>query len=132
MWQLVSQINFMIKVKRAWKPLLQCKNDLMLMQFFINLKFSPTQLKTLNRCRILLQVITLLDISSADGTTIDHPILQGDRLIGRKNTLSWPCQQCPQQSDWNVWSLALEHLQHNNSLCTILTEWTSSSHQSWF
>ncbi len=46
------------KVKRAWKPL-QRKNDLMIMQFFINLKFNPTQLETLNRCRIFHQVITL-------------------------------------------------------------------------
>ncbi len=49
LWQLVSRINFTIKVKRAWHQSLQCKNGNMLMIYFISLKFSPTQLETLNQ-----------------------------------------------------------------------------------
>ena len=102
------------------------------MTFFISLKFNPTQLETLNRCRLYLQVFTLSDVTSADGTTLIHPILQGEKLTDRKSNLSWPTQQRPQRADWILWSTALEHLQENNSLKTPLKEWISPSHQSWF
>jgi hypothetical protein len=121
-----------VTVKRAWLPTLQWKHDIMLMQFFISLNFNPTQLETLNRCRIYLQVISLSDITSADGSIIVPAILQGLRLTDRKSTLLWPTQQHPKQSDWILWSTALDHLQHNNLLTKPLTNWISPSHQSWF
>ncbi len=49
-WQLVSKVNFTVTVKRAWKPELQRRNDIILMQFFIDLKYNPIQLEALNRC----------------------------------------------------------------------------------
>jgi hypothetical protein len=131
-WKLVSLTKFTVSVRRAWQPTLQRKNDIMLMQFFISLNFNPTQLETLNRCRIYLQVISLSDITSVDGSRIVPTILQGLPLTDRKSTLSWPTQQRPKPSEWALWSTALDHLQHNNSLTKPLTDWISPSHQSWF
>ena len=102
------------------------------MPFLISLNFNPTQLETLNRCRLYLQVFTLSDITSADGTTLIHHILQEEQLTDRKSCLSWPTQQHTQWADWILWSTALEHLQENKSLWTPLKEWISPSHQSWF
>jgi hypothetical protein len=89
---------------------LQRKNDIMLLQFFIELKFSPNQLETLNHCRIYLQVVTLSDITSADGTTLLHPVLQGEKLTDRKSTLHGQHNNAPNcqlgiygHQHWNIY-----------------------------
>jgi hypothetical protein len=89
-------------------------------------------LEALNRCRIFLQVLTLSDITSADGRQLIVPILNGNKLVDRRSNLTWPVQQRPPPSDWRVWSSALSHLHKQGKLHTPLTTWTASSHQSWF
>ncbi len=102
------------------------------MDFFLSLKYKPKTLQILNRCRIYLQVITLADITSADGTQIIPQTLKGHRLADRKSNLKWPKQQSPTREDWILWSSALQQLQMGNKLKIKLTTWTSEPHQFWF
>ncbi len=132
LWQLVSRVKFQITVKRAWKPAIQRLHDIMLMDFFVELKYSPHQLEALNRCRIYLQVLTLSDITSADGRQIIQPVLNGDKIIDRRSTLYWPTQQRPPPNEWRLWSGALQHLLLNGILIKPLQDWLAPSHQSWF
>lgn len=104
----------------------------MLMDFFIQLKYNHQQLKSLNRCRIYLQVWTLSDITSAEGTDIKPPILQGHHLTDRRSNVSWPIQQKPPREDWKLWSSALAFLQHKQKLKDPLKDWLFPSHQYLF
>jgi hypothetical protein len=60
---------------------------MMLMDFFVSLKYKPKILQILNKGRIYLQVLTLANITSADGMEIIPQTLKGDRLIDRKSNL---------------------------------------------
>jgi hypothetical protein len=66
LWQFFSRINFVITVKDQWLPLFQRNQDVMLLDFFVSLKYKPKGLKILNQCRHYLQAISLTDITSAD------------------------------------------------------------------
>jgi len=103
------------------------------MDYFVEEGFSASVLGTLNRCWLYLQVITLADISSADGSCIIPDVLQGIPLQDRRSTLRWPCQQRPPNSAWDVWMSALRSLQPKNKLTQPLGEWISTNlHQDWF
>jgi hypothetical protein len=119
-WCCVSRVKFTLIVKNAWMPL-QRTNDLILMDYFVHLNYKPKELKSLNRCRIYLQVIFLSDIASVDSTEIAPKTLCGEMLSDRKSRLPWPTQHHPPKEDWLLWSLALKHLQSHNKLKTKLT-----------
>jgi len=100
------------------------------MDYFIAQDFFPVSLGTLNRCRLYLQVITLSDIVSSDGTRIITDIFHGIPLTERTSTLKWPNQQRPPPKAWALWSSALKPLQPRDTLLTPLGPWFSNaSHQ---
>jgi hypothetical protein len=83
-------------VKNQWLPTIQQEQDVMLMDYFISFKYKHTELAVLNKCRVYLQVLSLTDITSADGRRlIPHNrlhILSQDR----KSILTW-------QQAWLLW-----------------------------
>jgi len=87
------------------------EHDLFLMDYFVEEGLSPKALGSLNRCRLYLQVITLVDITSADGTSIISDVFHGIPLQDRRSKLTWPCQQWPPHKDWELWRSALQPLQ---------------------
>jgi hypothetical protein len=103
------------------------------MDHFVRQGYKASQLTRLNRCRIYLQVITLTDIASADGTCIIPDVFIGLPLTDRKSTLQWPSQKRPSETDWALWSSALKSLQPRNRLTTPLGNWlVAEFHQTWF
>lgn len=87
------------------------ENDIFLMDYFVRKHYKPNEMKQLNQCQIYLQVLTLTDICSADGTHIAIPIYKGLQLIDRKSKLNWPEQQCPSTAAWKLWKVALLRLE---------------------
>jgi hypothetical protein len=61
----------------------------MLMDLALSYNLSPKVLQAINICRIYLQVLTLSDISSANGTTLLSEVLDGQRPLDRSSTLHW-------------------------------------------
>ncbi len=103
------------------------------MDHFIRQGYKASQLIRLNCCRIYLQVITLTDIVSADGTCIISDFFIGLPLTDRKSTLQWHSQQRPSGNDWALWSSTLQSLQPRNRLTTPLGDWlVAEFHQTWF
>lgn len=119
-WQCVSRAKFSLKIKRTWTPSLQKVNDIIIMEYFISLKYKAKDLQTLNRCWFYLQTITLADLVSADGWTIIPATLNGYRLLDRKSSLIWPIQQRPPPQAWKLWSSALLQLHSGSKLVTPL------------
>jgi hypothetical protein len=103
------------------------------MDYFITLKYSAPHLAILNRCHLFLQVLSLVDIASADGHFLIPDILIGIPHPDQKSTLSLPHQQRPPMQDWTLWASALAHLHTTHKLHQPLGDWTQSPrHQNWF
>jgi hypothetical protein len=106
-------------------------NDVLLMDFFMTLNFSYRQMQQLNSCRIYLQVLTLSDITLADGRTLLPPYINGGLVFDRVSRLKWPKQLRPPAAAWTTWKTALAHISMNGKLQQRLGQWTSNSHQQW-
>jgi hypothetical protein len=74
-------------VEKHWIPKLPREHDVFLMEIFQMHNFSSNQLRYLNHCRLFLQVITLSDITSADGQQILSNAMQGFPILERTSTL---------------------------------------------
>ena len=72
-------------------------------------RYTPSQMKALNRCRMELKVFWLCEISLSDGHRIDpsalHPPSSG-RYLSRNQYL-WPTQSHTTSLDWTTWRRAL-------------------------
>jgi hypothetical protein len=132
-WKFITKVGLVITLRQQWLPVIARQADIALMDHFITQGYKASQFIQLNRCRLYLQVITLTDIVSADGTCIIPDILAGIPLSDRRSSLKWPNQQRPPAKDWAVWLSALRSLQPRNKLVTPLGNWlVSNFHQSWF
>jgi hypothetical protein len=131
-WNFLHKAQLLITTTKHWLPKLVREHDKVLMDYFIALGYSAPTLGALNCCRIYLQVITLSDIVSADGTCIIPDIFHGLPLLDRCSTLKWPCRQRPPNTEWGIWQSALRPLQPRNKLTYPLGKWTThESHQLW-
>ena len=70
--------------------------------------YQPQQQEDINRVRLYLQVITLSDISSADGRDIMLSALHGERHNEFQNNPTWPRQIEPTASQRRLWKRYLE------------------------
>jgi hypothetical protein len=101
------------------------------MEIFARYKPSINQIKALNRCRLYLKVITLSDITTADGSRLLISARRGNIITSRTSQLLWPAQGKPTRADWTVWTSFLAHLEINGKLSQPLGEWKNHSHQIW-
>jgi len=132
-WDFIYRVQLIVTTTKHWLPKLIREDNKVLMDYFIALGYSASTLGVLNRCRLYLQIITLSDIVSADGTCIIQDIFHSLPLVDRHSTLKWPYQQRPPNTDWEVWCSALRTLQPRNKLEHLLGPWTThESHQSWY
>ena len=68
----LSAANMTIQVDTADIPPLQREGDAYIMNTVIQaVKFSPTDIRKINYCRLFLQVVTISDISMASGIALD-------------------------------------------------------------
>ncbi len=130
-WELSSKCGLTLIIDNHWLPSIQRNHDFLLMEGFLREPNNKSTIIILNRCRLYLQVLTMSDITSADGRYILPGIKEGHRHNDRKSTLNWPQQARPPVRDWKVWSRALGFFETRGQLTTPLGEWTNPSHQTW-
>ena len=70
---------------------------------FIDNSFQVTQLASINRCRLYLQVIHLSDITTGDGYRIDKSSYAGSVNKCLHTKYLWPVQSKPGNADWKEW-----------------------------
>jgi hypothetical protein len=131
-WLFISKLNINIFMVKAWLPPKPVGNDLNQMEYFVSQRFSSQQLIGLNRCRLYLQLLSLSDMVSSNGTCIIGSILEGGKLVDRRSNLVWPEQGTPSKSDWTLWASPLRPLHSNTILKKPVSMAASSAHQSWF
>lgn len=113
-------------------PPLRRVSDCYLMLAFHDLGYSALELAVLNRCRLFMQVLTLSDIVSADGSFISQAglLVQRDPVLSRTE-LHWPRRPRPSASSRRLWSTAVARLCSGRSsrLNTPLGSWLPHSLQ---
>ena len=75
---------------------------------FMQKKITRAEWKKANLCRIYLKVLSVGDIASGDGRSIDGRIHKGKLLLSRARNIDWPVQGRPKQTDWYIWNKVLK------------------------
>jgi hypothetical protein len=70
LWVFTSHHSLTFYYPDQWLPTQARQNNKFLMELFIKLQGNNKDMETLNRCRLFLQVITLSDITNAEGDRI--------------------------------------------------------------
>jgi hypothetical protein len=109
--QFLSTISGSIGVDETTIPLLQRNHDCFLMDYFLSpSKYTPSQLKHLNACRLYLGVTLLSDITIPVGSTLDSWCYNRQQPIHSTYTGLMPYQAYPSPSIWLLWKRALKSL----------------------
>ena len=88
-WKFTSENNLRLKDNLANLELRR-ENDRFLMEMATSMDFTNGQLKKINGCRLFLQVTTLSDITSGDGTFIHRSYWEGKKNKDRQTLIRWP------------------------------------------
>ena len=107
LWQSCEDFNVKFD-DPFFKPKLQRHGDQFLMHAFAT-EFPPKELAILNQCRMFLRVLTLADISSADGQALHAYSYDGIQRAPHLHRYGWP-RQPPKlpPTHWNLWRHALD------------------------
>lgn len=94
--------------------------------------FSWADIEKINLCRLYLEVLTLADIASGDGSTVEPDYYNGQRSAQRRSRLKWPRQANPPPPAWRLWRLAIDTLWSNNrEIQPPLETWLTAPIQRW-
>jgi hypothetical protein len=107
-----------IELDTTYTPPLLRQHDQYIMDLAIQSKrFKPFQLRLLNYCRLYLRVVSIADISNANGSHIPKPVYQGDESAINKNS-DW-ChvhQPRPGTRAWQEWRKLCRLVSHRATL----------------
>ena len=107
MWKFLH--THQITIPMTSKALAATKtNDTFLILAFHQQGYKNSKLTTLNICRKYLQVVTLGDITSANGSLILPNVKAGIRDTTSSSLYEWPDQAKPHPKAWALWRQALK------------------------
>ena len=128
-WEMCAQHSITVDTTIPSMPLRRHHDDF-LMVLFSRMIFSPAELARLNWCRLYLQVLSLSDIVTADGTFLITPAKECsyDPDLARSE-FSWPQRPRPSGQSRALWKKAVSQLcrTRGTQLIAPLGEWLPSS-----
>jgi hypothetical protein len=135
-WQFAATHAFTIH--DSWPHLQPARQgDKFLMPLFVDLGYQGATLRQLNDCRKYLRVLTLADITTADGTKLLPSIWQGTPPPQTWHKYEWP-RRPPSLSSahWRLWREALSSSclipsANNHLLANRLGRWLVDPSQHW-
>jgi len=80
----------------------QRQKDVELMKLFIQMGYWNMELQMLNRCRLYMRVIYLLDICNAGGTKLEQYLWNQPTIA--KSPYHWPVIPKPTATEWRLWT----------------------------
>ena len=93
--------------------------------------FSDDDLNMINYCRLYLQALTVSDITTLDGKTIDKPKLKGNwSLLSSRSTTHKVYQAKPNEEAWGKWRKACKLWSTGGKLHQPLGRWLVSTQNS--
>ena len=112
-------------------------DEFLMLAFKDNPKVKDKDLPLLNQCRTYLQVVTLADITSADGRRLIPGVKEGKAPPQRAHNYKWPRQPDKlSKTHWDTWSKALttcflNPYSRHDDLNHPLTHWTMKDVSQW-
>ena len=101
--QFLYQHNLAVTITNTINIRFQGTNDACIMNYTMLKLYSSHQQQDINLVRLYLQAITLSDISTRDGKSIQKTAMRGRRLPESCPRRNWPRQSEPTQSQVNIW-----------------------------
>ena len=101
--QFLYQHNLVVTITNTINIRFQGTNDACIMNYTMLKLYSSHQQQDINLVRLYLQAITLSDISTRDGKSIQKTAMRGRRLPESCPRRNWPRQSEPTQSQVNIW-----------------------------
>eukprot|EP00978_Attheya_sp_CCMP212_P022900 scaffold69152_cov82-Attheya_sp.AAC.1 len=136
-WEFTSRYDITIN-DSVPNLLLRCNEDSFLMACLADHGFSGKDLARLNICRLYLQVATVSDIASGDGTYMLPFILDCRKDKHQQTSYAWPQAERPSAPTHNLWQQALRatfgqaSTGYGHILQQPLGNWYSDSDSYWF
>jgi hypothetical protein len=131
LWEKAYKFGVVIKTARV--PLaFPRRGDKFLMLILMERRHSRERIRRLNRVRIHLQVIFLLDVLTASGNRIDTNTLRPQPATNRQLVLNWPKEE-PTAADMMLWKEALKDICPSRQRLYCLGPYVTKSHrvQEW-
>jgi hypothetical protein len=103
----------------------------MMVDLFLEAGYVGEALKSLNRCRLALQMLFLSDIVTADGRNVDRSLLNPVRGEINNSIYQFP-REMPTDNDWTEWVMFWTRFTHHG-LClhTPMGRWVAPTHRRW-
>jgi len=102
----LNEIKATMWIEDAWQPKLQRIGDESIMERFAQIPtITKGQLKRANSVHLYLRVVTIVDLSDPQDTSIQGGMLTGDWQAG--SDLKWPYQPQPPKKSWAMFRLLL-------------------------
>ncbi len=119
--------DIQVELAAGWLPSIQRSNDRVLMDI-VHKQIPRWAWEGINRCWLFLQVTTIADIATVDGTYIPVKIRKVRGKI-RDNRIDFPIQTRPTRDDIEQWEYLIDLLSHEGVLHRPLGEWVRSPDQ---
>ena len=87
-------------LENTWTPKLLRKHNISLMEFLSTRIKEKETLRIINNCQMYLQIFTLAEMCSTDGTKLTKCSLHGHRNPSFQTLLHWPKQKRPSNATW--------------------------------
>jgi hypothetical protein len=139
-WEILQDHNITFLSDTHHCPIHTRINDASLMETFAESKlFKPWQLRKINWCRIYLRAVTISDIATASGTSINpYRWNRTNPQPIEASPYTWPLQNKPDNTAWKIWRQAIRKCLIQNKihkihkqLITPLGQWTAPSRQNF-
>ena len=97
LWKFCHDNDIVLDGEYSWPTTLR-EHDAYLMQMLIDRNddlFSLGEIRLINRCRLYLQLMSLSDACTGDGSRFTHSTVTGKIDADRRSKWIWPVQACP-------------------------------------
>jgi hypothetical protein len=129
LWEFTSSLSIKLDVERQWLPQPSRQFDESIMDMAERFPISPAQKRQINLCHIYLQVISLSNITTANGGNLTPSVQEGVRDTSRFSSLSWPTSR--HLLNWAPWNIFLNHISTGGKLHRPLGSWLAFCQQTW-
>jgi len=130
-WKFANRTKIELEIESPWVPTLTRQGDVALMDLALMFHLNHQQLRTINTCRLFLQVVTVSDIVTARGDRLQPFVVTGERTPHQVSHLQWPEMQRPPPVFWTSWRLFLQYFTRGRTLLTPLGPWLQRPHYDW-
>ena len=107
-WKFISDNDIILESTHCLLQKLRINNVSIMDVFHQNTTFNKDEMVDINRCRIYLQILTILDITEGNREHITVSAMQGKKDSTRISTWNWPIQPRSPASSWKLWQNALQ------------------------